>query len=113
MCNHEGNTKEGYYLTSETRIDVASVPEYTGYIVRGVYPPWNHLIWCDNLHLSGVYVRLPNQVRIFCLLKTYFIGTQEHNIRRIFLNICNTLHCYLNMTAIFDCITCWRKQSLA
>ena len=94
MCTHYGNNKKWCYIPPYIYIGVVSVPDHPGCIVRRVTPPWTHPIWCDYLHLSGVYIFFPTQGRLFCFPKQYFFITRAHHIHIVFIKICNTPTCY-------------------
>ena len=76
MFNQYGNTNKGCYLLIDTYLSIVSLPDHIGYFVRRVAPPWDHTIWCDDLHLYGADVCFNIQGRVFFLPKTYFDRTQ-------------------------------------
>ena len=79
MCTQDGNSRKCCYLPPDTYLGIVYVPDHPGYLIRGVTTPWTHPLWYDDLHLSGVYVCFPTQVRLLCLSKPYF-SEQEHII---------------------------------
>ena len=71
MCTQDVITKKGCCIPPDTDLGIFSVPDHPGYLVRCKTPPWDHPLWCDDLHLYGAYVCFTTQVRLCCLPKPY------------------------------------------
>ena len=83
MYNRDGNTNKRYYLNTDTYLVIFSAPDHPGYLVKGVTPPCNHPILCDDLNLYGAYVCFPTQGRLLCSPKPYFSRTIAYHLRRL------------------------------
>ena len=95
MCIKDGNNNKGCYIPPNTYIGIIYVPDNTSCLVILVTPSWNHTLWWDDLHLSGVHVCLFTQGRIFCFTNPYF-SLHEHIIFVVlFIKICNIPTCSL------------------
>ena len=83
MCTQDGNTNKGCCIPPYTYLGIVSVPDHPGYLVICKNNPWDHPLWCDDLHLSGAYVWFYTQVKLFCLPKPYFLRTIAHHLCRL------------------------------
>ena len=90
MCTQDGNTKKDCCIPSDTNLGIFSVPDHPGYLVRWKTTPWDHTLWCDDLHLFGAYVCLTTQGGLFFFPKPYFKGKQHIIFVGLFIKICNT-----------------------
>ena len=80
VCNQDYNTNKGCCIPTDTYLSIFSLPDHPGYLVIWATLPWDHPLWCDDLHLSGAYVCFHTQGRLFYLPKTYFKRTIAHNL---------------------------------
>ena len=67
MCNKDGNFNKSFYLPPDTYLGIVSVPDHPDYFVRLLTPFWDYYLWYDDIHLYGVYVYFPPQLRLLCL----------------------------------------------
>ena len=56
LFTQEGNINKSCNLPPDTYIGIIYVPSHPGYILRGLSPPWNHPLLCNDIHLYGADV---------------------------------------------------------